>query len=207
MPLISATDNSRLEIGEVAPIVGQHGVEFVGDRVDEMQQEVSRDPPCGLLVQLGEGELRGPIDSNEEVEPALRGAYFGDVEVIADRVGLEFALYAPPSSTSERREMPCRCRQRCKDEQVRSGIVAYKAHRQSPSGSSVCWRNATMVASPQVTEMSTSALGAGRQICRRAASSTWQRSWDGCHGACPTLSGSLDYLVLLDGLPLSLWQP
>ena len=46
-----------LGIGEVDPIVGQHGMDLVGDRFDEAQQEVGRDPPCGLLVQLGEGEL------------------------------------------------------------------------------------------------------------------------------------------------------
>ena len=44
-------------------------------------------------MQLGEGQLRGPIDGDKEVEPALRGAYFGDVDVeVADRVGLELAL-------------------------------------------------------------------------------------------------------------------
>ena len=42
-----------LGIGEVGPIVGQHGMDLVGDRFDEVQQEVSRDPPCVLLVQLG----------------------------------------------------------------------------------------------------------------------------------------------------------
>lgn len=48
-----------------------------------------------FLVQLGESELRGPIDGDEEVEPALCGAYFGDVDVeVTDRVGLELALYA-----------------------------------------------------------------------------------------------------------------
>src|SRR6185295_11834941 len=47
-------------------------------------------------MQLGEGELRGPIDGNEKVELALRGAYFGDVDVeVADRVGFELALDAP----------------------------------------------------------------------------------------------------------------
>lgn len=57
--------------------------------------EIGRDPQCRLLVQLGEGELRGPIDGDEEIEPALRGADLGDVNVeVAERVGLELALYA-----------------------------------------------------------------------------------------------------------------
>jgi hypothetical protein len=32
-------------------------MDLVGYRVDEVQQEVGCDPPCGLLVQLGDGEL------------------------------------------------------------------------------------------------------------------------------------------------------
>src|ERR1700757_2730920 len=51
--------------------------------------------PRSSMVQLGEGELRGPIDGDEEVEPALGGADFGDVDVeVADRIGLELTLYA-----------------------------------------------------------------------------------------------------------------
>jgi hypothetical protein len=46
-----------LWVCEVGPIVGQHGMDLVGNCFDEVQQEVSRDPPCGLLVQFGEGEL------------------------------------------------------------------------------------------------------------------------------------------------------
>ena len=60
-----------------------------------MGAAVGRDPACGLLVQLGEGELRGSIDGDQEIEPALCGADFGDVDMeVADRVGLELALYA-----------------------------------------------------------------------------------------------------------------
>jgi len=114
-----------LGISEVGPVVGEHGMDLIGDRFDEVQQEVGRDPPCGLLVQLGEGELRGPIDGDEEIEPALRGAYFGDVDVeVADRVGLELALYALAVLDVRESRDAVRCRQRCKDERVRCGIVA-----------------------------------------------------------------------------------
>jgi hypothetical protein len=37
----------------------------VGNRRDEVEQESAETRPRGLLVQLGEGELRGPIDSNQ----------------------------------------------------------------------------------------------------------------------------------------------
>ncbi len=43
-------DRPTLALGicEVGPIVSQYGTDLVRDRFDEMQQEVSRDPPCGL---------------------------------------------------------------------------------------------------------------------------------------------------------------
>jgi hypothetical protein len=44
-------------------------------------------------MQLGKGELGGPIDGDEEIEPALGGADFGDVDVrVTDRIDLELAL-------------------------------------------------------------------------------------------------------------------
>jgi hypothetical protein len=49
--------------------------------------------------------------------------------------------------TSGRREMSWRCRQRCRDERLRCGIVACNEYRQSSSGNSVCLRKATMIAS------------------------------------------------------------
>lgn len=45
-----------------------------GGRLDELQQEASRNTRCGLLMQLGKGELRGPIAGDEEVESARRAA-------------------------------------------------------------------------------------------------------------------------------------
>ncbi len=109
----------------MGPIVGQDGADSVRYRLDEVQQEVDLDTPNCLLMQVGEGELRGPIDGDEEVEPALRSTHLGDVDVeVTDRMGLEPAPYALLSSTSGSHEMPCRCRQHCNDERVRCGLVA-----------------------------------------------------------------------------------
>ncbi len=35
----------------------------------------------GLVHQLDEGELAGPVDSNEEIELSFGGLYLGDVDV------------------------------------------------------------------------------------------------------------------------------
>ncbi|MDA9421108.1 hypothetical protein XH97_03070 [Bradyrhizobium sp. CCBAU 53380] len=49
----------------------------------------------GFLVQLCVGELRGAIDGDEEIEPALGGADFSYVDVeVADWVALELAFDA-----------------------------------------------------------------------------------------------------------------
>jgi hypothetical protein len=46
-----------------------------------------------FFVQFDKGELGGAVDRHQQVELALRGAHFGDVDVkLADRVGLELAL-------------------------------------------------------------------------------------------------------------------
>ena len=75
---------------EVRAVVGEHGMDPVGDGCGEGAQEVAGDTARGLLLQLGEGELRGPVDGNKEMELTLFGPDLGDVDVeVADRVGLE----------------------------------------------------------------------------------------------------------------------
>ena len=47
----------------------------------------------GALDELHEGELRGPVDGNEEVELAFGSSHFGDIDVeVANRVALEGLL-------------------------------------------------------------------------------------------------------------------
>ena len=55
----------------------------------------SRSSRLACSWKLGEGELRGAIDGNEQMELAFSGAHFGDVDVeVADRVALECLLAA-----------------------------------------------------------------------------------------------------------------
>ncbi len=73
--------------GEMRAVVGEHGVDFVRDGFDEAAEEIAGD---------------------EQLELALFGAHFGDVDMkIADRIGLEFFLGLSPS-TLGRREMSWR---------------------------------------------------------------------------------------------------
>ena len=78
---------------EVGPVVCEDGVDLVGNGVDQPTQEVTRGLASHFLMQFDEGELRGSVDCNEQIEFALRGSDFGDVDMrIADRVSLEFLL-------------------------------------------------------------------------------------------------------------------
>jgi len=80
-------------IGEVGSIISEDGVDPIGDSLDEAAQEVRGGAARHLLMQFDEGELRGPVDCDDEMELALSGSNLGDVDMeIADRVGLEFAL-------------------------------------------------------------------------------------------------------------------
>jgi hypothetical protein len=79
--------------GEVGSVVGEDGVDLVGDGGDQAAQEVPRGATRHLLMQFDEGELRGSVDGDEEVELALRGSNLGDVDMkLADRIGLELAF-------------------------------------------------------------------------------------------------------------------
>ena len=48
---------------------------------------------CGFFMQLGNGKLRCPVDGHEELELALFGSHFGNVDVkVANRVFFESLL-------------------------------------------------------------------------------------------------------------------
>ena len=59
-------------IGEVETVVREDGVVAVGDGRRHGAQEVAGNACCRLLRELDEGELRHPVDRDEEVELAFR---------------------------------------------------------------------------------------------------------------------------------------
>jgi len=80
-------------IGEVGSVVGEDGMDPVGDGLDEAAQEVGGDATRHFFMQFDEGELRGSVDRDYEIELALRGSDLGDVNMeIADRVSLELVF-------------------------------------------------------------------------------------------------------------------
>lgn len=66
----------------------------VGHGIDQGVEEGCCRLGVGALDELHEGELRGPIDGNEEVELAFGGSHLGNIDVeVAD----DFTLAIPAS--------------------------------------------------------------------------------------------------------------
>ena len=80
-------------MAELDAVVGQHCVDAIRHRLDHGVQERHAALPVGRLRQPRDGEPRGPVNGDEQVELALAGADLGDVEVEEpDRIGFERPL-------------------------------------------------------------------------------------------------------------------
>ena len=91
------------------PLQVEHRVDLVGHGRDKVAEEVARDAPRRLLVQLDKGELGRAVDGHEEVELALLGPDLGNVDVEeADRIALELGALRLAAVLSGSRLIPCR---------------------------------------------------------------------------------------------------
>ena len=78
------------QVAELNAVVSEYGMDLVGDSRDQSSQEGSCRFSVRLLMELGESKFRGAIDRDKQVEFALFGTNFGDVDVeVTDRVVLE----------------------------------------------------------------------------------------------------------------------
>lgn len=57
----------RASVGELDAVIGEQGVDPGGHGLDQDTEDVGGDLACCLLVQMGEGELAGVVDSPEQV--------------------------------------------------------------------------------------------------------------------------------------------
>jgi len=111
-------------LGELDAIAGQDRVDAVGHGCQQVFQELPRCPAISLVDQLGDRELAGAIDADEQVQFAFGVLHLSDIHVKeADRVALEaLPLRLIALDVSGRRDVPCRCRQRCSADRVSCGI-------------------------------------------------------------------------------------
>lgn len=80
-------------IGELDAVVRQHGMDCIGDSLNQIAQELGCGHLACLLVPFDIGKLRRSVDGNEEIELAVSGLNLGDIDVkIANRVGFECLL-------------------------------------------------------------------------------------------------------------------
>ena len=71
-------------------IVGENRMNLVRHGRDEVAKEVGGDPRGCFLMQVGKGEFRRSVDSDEKMELAFLGPHFGNVDMEeADRVSPE----------------------------------------------------------------------------------------------------------------------
>jgi hypothetical protein len=92
--------------GEVGSVVSEDRVDLVRNGGEQAAQEVRCGAARHLLMHLDESELRRPVDGDDEVEFALRGSNFGDVDMkLADRA-LNLRLGDASPSTCGSREIP-----------------------------------------------------------------------------------------------------
>ena len=78
------------QVGELDSVVGEYGVNTIWNGFDERLEERGSSSHICLFDEFDHSELRGPVDGHEQVELALRGSYFGQVDVEeADRIGVE----------------------------------------------------------------------------------------------------------------------
>lgn len=77
------------EVAELDTVVGEYGVDLVGDRADQRFQKGHGRCDIGSVLRLGEGELGRSVDGDEEEEPALLGPDLGNVDAeVAEGISL-----------------------------------------------------------------------------------------------------------------------
>ena len=78
------------QVGELDPVVGEHGMDAIRNGLDECFKERCRSSHICLFDEFDHSELRGAVDGHEQVELAFGGSHLGQVDVEeADRIGVE----------------------------------------------------------------------------------------------------------------------
>ncbi len=80
-------------VGELDAVVGQHRMDGVGNRCDQVARELGRNHLAALRMEFGIGELGHPVDGDGQAQPAFGYLHLGDIDVEeADRIALELLL-------------------------------------------------------------------------------------------------------------------
>jgi hypothetical protein len=69
------------KVGELDSVIGEHGVDAIGDRCDQRSKKAGSGSHVGTLDQLDKGELRGSVNCHEEVELGFGSPYFSQIDM------------------------------------------------------------------------------------------------------------------------------
>jgi hypothetical protein len=135
------------QVGEGYPIVGEHGVDLVGEGLDHVPEEGRSRHLAGLVVELDAGEFRDPVDGKEHDQLAVGVAQLATVDVdVADLVGLEpLALLLGLLDRQPGDAVALQAAVQGAAAEV--GEASLRQPNTSSSGSRVFWRKATTMAS------------------------------------------------------------
>lgn len=119
--------SSFVVLDELNTVIREYGMDFVRDCFDEGFERACGDEFCRFVINSGKSNLRSSINRDIEKSFATFVSQFGNVDVkITDLVCFE-PLRLLPIAVLGRREMPCRCKQRCRLERDRYEITFFKA--------------------------------------------------------------------------------
>ena len=80
-------------VGEVGPVIGQHGVNFIGDGQRQRAEKVPGNASGCLLNKLDESEFGSSVNGYKEIKPAFGRMHLSNIDVeIANRIALELLL-------------------------------------------------------------------------------------------------------------------
>ena len=111
-------------LGELDAVVGENGVNLIWHGFEHVLKELPSSASVSRFNELGDSELGCAVDADEEVEFALGGLHFGDVDVEEpDRVALELlTLRLVPFNVRQPGDPMTRAGHRCNAERVRCGM-------------------------------------------------------------------------------------
>lgn len=70
-----------LTVGELNPVISEHGVQLVRRRLDEVAQKLCGDQLRRAWVQFGVGDLTGAVNRHEQIQLPFFGSDLGNINV------------------------------------------------------------------------------------------------------------------------------
>ena len=98
------------QIGELDPVVGEHGMNAIGNGCYQGQKKGCGCLHIGSFDQFHEGKLRSTVNGYKQIKTALGSAHLSQIDVkVANRITLEFFPAGFPVALHFRQSADARC--------------------------------------------------------------------------------------------------